>query len=129
MARLDSKLREIRWSKKRKTKLWEDYEKGSHATLTRKKKSARQLKIEVSKTYKLGDLWQWHTEWITSKVNIPDDLAFPEKSRLISRDNSTIFLSNIPRDCEPPLSKEEIKRNLRVDGLKDLSQLLKLIFE
>ena len=79
--------------------------------------------MEVSKTYKLGDLWQRHTERITSKANTPDDLAFPGKSGPISRDDSTISLSDIPRGCESPLSEEEIKRNLQVDRLKDLSWL------
>lgn len=85
--------------------------------------------MEVSKTYKLGDLWQRHTERITSTANTPDDLASPGKSGPISRDESTTSLSDIPRGSEPPLSEEEIKKDLRVDGLKDLSRLLKVVSE
>ena len=121
MARLENEPREIRWSKKGETKLRGGNGKKSRATLTRKKKSARELKMEASKIYKLGDLWQRHTERITSEANTPDDLASPGKSGPISRDDSTISLSDISRGYEPPLSEEGVKRNLRIDGLKDLS--------
>ena len=129
LARLESEPREIRWNKEGGTKLRGGYGKGSRATLTRKKKSARELKMEASKTYKLGDLWQRHSERIASTANAQDYLAFSRESGPISRDKSTTSLSDIPRSYEPPLSEEEIKKNLRVDGLKDLSRLLKLVSE
>ena len=109
LARLESEPREIRWNKEGGTKLRGGYGKGSRATLTRKKKSARELKMETSKTYKLGDLWQRHSERIASTADAQDDLASPRESGPISRDKSTTFLSDIPRGCEPPLSEEEKK--------------------
>ena len=60
--KLESRPKEIRWSKEGETKLRGGYGKGSRATLTRQKKSAQELKLEASKTYKLGALWQRHTE-------------------------------------------------------------------
>lgn len=93
----------------------------------KQKKSAQKLKIEVFKIYKLEDLWQRHTEQIISQANTPDNLVFPRKLRLISRNDFIISLSNIPHGYKPPLSKKKIKRNSYVNELKTLSWLLKLV--
>lgn len=60
-----------------------------------KKKSGQELKMNVSKTYKLRHLWQWHSEQIAFTSNAQNNPAFSRKSLPISRHKST-FLSNIP---------------------------------
>lgn len=128
-AKLESQRKEIRWNREGETRLRGGYGKGSRATPTRQKKSAQALTLEASKTYKLGALWQRHTEQVYSAANTSDELASLAESGPISKVISAILLSNLPRGCEPPLSDEEIKKNLRFDGLKDLSRLLKLVTE
>lgn len=76
--------------------------------------------MESFKIYNFGCLQQQHTQRITSTTNIPDNIVFPEKSRSISRNKSTIFLSNIFHDCELLLSQKEMKKNLQIDELKIL---------
>lgn len=123
---LESPPKEIKWNKEAESNLQEMYGKGSRASLTRQKKSARDLELEASKIYKLGELWKRHTDRVTSTTNSPDELAsLPELGPI----NRVISLSNVPPGCLPPLSQEGVKENLRIDEPKDLSRLLKLVTE
>lgn len=83
---MEGRPKEIRWNKERETKLRRVHGKASRATLTRRKKSARELELGASKTYELGALWQRHRERITSATIITsDELFFPAKSGPINR--------------------------------------------
>lgn len=75
---LECRPKEMKWSKEGENKLRGVYGKGSRSTRKRQKKSARELELGASNTYKLGALWQSHTGQVTiSAPSISEGLHVP----------------------------------------------------
>lgn len=61
----ESRPKEIKWNREGETTLRGVHGKGSRSTRKRQQKLARELELGASKTYKLGALWQGHTDQVT----------------------------------------------------------------
>lgn len=72
VAKLEGCSKEIKWNREGETKMRGVYGKGSRSTQKRQQKSARELESEALKTYKLGALWEGHTDQAT--ISAPNDL-------------------------------------------------------
>ena len=96
----ESHPKEIKWNREGETKLRGVHGKGSRSTRKRQQKLTRELELGASKTYKLGALWQGHTDQVT--ISVPND---PEGLHMSS---------HLRSDAEPninPVIKRTISKN------------------
>lgn len=103
---------EIKWNRKRENNLQKKYRKRLRSSLKKQKKSAKELKMEASKTYKIETLWQRHCDLSISFEAI--SLAEPaeiSESQPSEFKNSVCSLSKISHGSALFLSKQQMQRN------------------
>ena len=121
---------ELRWNKRGEENLRSGYGKGSRSTQMKHNKSARDLEKEASKTYNIRALWQRNRDIGTiSQANSQVELEQPTELQPSNSVSSIPSLSQTPRGCLPPLSKQQVDENHRIEALKDLTRLLELVTE
>ncbi len=119
---------ELKWNRKKEQTLCGGYGKGSRSTQMLHNKSARELRKEASKTYNIQALWQQSQDLgMIFQANSQVELEQPRELQPNDSVSSILLLSQIPPGCLPPLSKQHISKNNRMEGLKDLTRLLKLV--
>lgn len=96
----------------------------------RHNKSARDFEKEASKAYNIQELWQRGRD-LGMITQVSNQVGLEQPTELQPNDSvsSISSLSEIPRGCSPPLSKEQIPRNQQVEALEDLTRLLRLMTE
>ena len=123
--------KEICWNKEGENKLRGIYGRGSVSSARRQKLAVEKLEKEASKTYNIKALWQRNCDLgLNSKVNTSaSELAESSESASGKERNSAHLLSDVTRGGTetPVLSRQELRRNQRVEALRDLTQLLNLV--
>lgn len=96
----------------------------------RHNKSVRDFEKEASKTYNIQALWQRGRD-LGMTFQVSDQVGLEPPTELLPNDSvSSVFsLSEIPRGCSPPFSKQQIYKDQQVKALEDLTRLLKLVTE
>ena len=121
--------KKIHWDKKGEDNLRGFYGKGSLATLKRKKKAAKELEKEASKSYDIGALWQRNRNLgLFSQASTQSEQGEGSESCSGNSENRVYPLSQVPSGCTP-LSQEESFREQRVIALKEITRLLELVIE
>lgn len=112
-AKLESRPKEIKWTREGGTKLRGVNEKESRSTRKRQKKSARELELGASKTYKLGVLWQAHADQVTiSAPNTSEGLHIPfHLQNDAEQDVNLAMKRTVSKNV--PLTKDELGSPLR----------------
>lgn len=86
------------------------YGKGSRSTRKRQKKSARELELGASKTFKLGVLWQAHADQVTiSAPNTSEGLHIPFHLQIDAEQDVNLAMKR----KNVPLTKDELSSPLR----------------
>lgn len=116
-AKLESCPKEIKWNREGGTKLRGVYGKGSRSTRKRQKKSARELELGASKTYKLGVLWQAHADQVTIFApNTSEGLHIPfHLQNDAEQDMNLAMKRTVSKNV--PLTKDDPLREARDVGL------------
>ena len=121
--------KEIHWDKKGEDNLRGFYEKGSLATLKRKKKAAKELEKDASKSYNIGALWQRNRDLGRfSQANSQPEQGRDSQSGPGNAENGVYPLSQVPSGCTP-LFQDKFFREQRVVALKRVTRLLELVTE
>ena len=106
------------------------YGKGSRSTQMLHNKSARELRKETSKTHNIQALWQRSQDLgMISQANSQVELEQPRELQPNAGLSSILPLSQVPRGCLPPFSKQQHSKNHRIKALEDLTRLLELVTE
>lgn len=120
----------MRWNKEGEDKLRGAYGNGSTSTLRRARKAALEFEKQASKTYNIKELWQRNIDLgripaANSQVGLEQ---VPE-----SQPSNSVFspspLSGVSRGGTSLMSSQETLKNQRIEALKDLSKLLRLVTE
>lgn len=106
----------LKWNREGKKNLCGGYRKESRSSLKRQQKKTQELEIEASKSYNIKDMFQ-QSNSCNSLNSFSNSLP------------SEVSLFEIPLGGPPPLSKQQIHKNQRVEALKDLTWLLELVTE
>ena len=121
---------ELKWNRKGEQNLRGGYGKGSRSTQVLHNKSARELREEASNTYNIQALRQRSQDLgMISQANSQVELEQPRELQPNDGVSSISSLSQIPCVCLSPLSKQQLSKNNRMEGLKDLTRLLELVTE
>ena len=119
--------KKIHWDKKREDNLWGFYGKGSLATLKRKKKAAKELEKEASKSYNISALWQRNCNLgLFSQASTQFEQRKGLESCTGNSKNRVYLLSQVPSGYTP-LSQEKSFRKQQVIALKEITRLLELV--
>ena len=121
---------ELKWNRKREQTLCGGYGKGSRSIQMLHNISARELRKEASQIYNIQGLWQQSKDLgMISQGNSQDELEQSRESQPNAGVSSISPLSQVPRGCLPPPSKQQHSKNDRIEALKDLTRLLELVTE
>ena len=127
---LETRPGEIQWNREGEKKLREGYGKGSRATTERRKKVAKELEKEASKMYNIMALWRRNQDLgLVPEANTQPGLAEDSQSGPSCEIDPLCPLSQVPSDCAPPQSSQQIKREQRTFALKDITRLVELVTE
>lgn len=120
----------LKWNKEGEKNLRGGYGKGSRATTERRKKVAKDLEREASKTYNIMALWQRNQDLgLISRKNTQSGLASNAESGPSREISSLSPLSQVPSGCASPLSSQQINRKERILALKEMTRLVELVTE
>ena len=105
---------ELKWNRKREQTLCGGDGKGSRSIQMLHNKCARELRKEASQIYNIQALWQQSTDLgMISQGNSQDELEQSRESQPNAGVSSISPLSQVPRGCLPPLSKQQHSKNDR----------------